>query len=138
LDVIPDFNGVTTDVQMTMQPSEAFKLDVTGNRDMGYSYLIEYPFLIDEGASATLTSRFSEHFDVVLNGRTKWLRYDETMTREHKPFDERTLVFGLGAGYFVGGVTRLGLLYEHWQRQSPQDGRSFHDNRLSSNYRFSF
>lgn len=138
LKTIPDFNGVTTDVQMTVQPSEALKLDITGTRDMGYSYLIEYPFLIDEGATATFSSRFSEHFDVVLGGRAKMLRYDQTMTRERKPAHERTLVLGLGAGYFVGGATRLGLVFEHWQRQSPTDGRSFHDNRLSSNYRFSF
>jgi hypothetical protein len=138
LKVIPDFKGVTTDVQMSAQPSESFRLDVRGNRDMGYSYLIEYPFLIDEGMGATFTSRFSEHFDVVLVGSGRWLRYDETMTGARQPFKERTLVSGLGAGYFVGGVTRLGLQFEHWQRQSPKDGRSFHDNRISSNYRFAF
>jgi hypothetical protein len=137
---VPDFKGVTTDVNLSIVPSEALKLDIAGSRDMGYSYLIEYPFIIDEGASATVTNRFSEHFDVVLSGRTRWILYDKTMTGESKPYTEKTLVGGLGAGYFVGGGngTRLGLLYERWQRQSPADGRSFHDNRFSSNYRFSF
>lgn len=140
LKLVPDFKGITTDVNLTVAPSEALKLDLQGNRDTGYSYLIEYPFVVDSGASATLTNRFSEHFDVILAGRGRWLHYDETMELVHKPYTERTVVLGLGSGYFVGGGNgaRLGLLYERWQRQSPLEGRSFHDNRISSNYRFSF
>ncbi len=137
---VPDFKGVTTDVVMSAAPSEAFKLDVTGNRDIGYSYLAEYPFLIEEGAMATITNRFAEHLDLVVSARGRWLRYDLTMTGAHQPRTETTSVFGLGSGYFVGGGTgtRLGLLYERWDRRSPVDGRSFHDNRFSTNYRFSF
>ncbi len=138
LNAIPDFKGVTTDVGMSVQPAEGFKLDIGGNRDMAYSYLVEYPFLIDQGTSMTITSRFSEHFDVLLLGRIRWLKYDQTMTGGHNKFDERTLVSGMGAGYFIGGVTRLGLQFEHWQRQSPIDGHSYSDNRVSTNYRFAF
>jgi hypothetical protein len=137
---VPDFKGVIADLNMSVAPSEALKLDVTGSRDMGYSYLLEYPFVVESGASATMTNRFSEHFDWLLSGRGRWLHYDETMELVSKPYTERTAVLGLGAGYYVGGAnsTRLGLLYERWQRQSPAEGRSFHDNRFSSNYRFSF
>jgi hypothetical protein len=137
---IPDFKGVTADVNLSIAPSEAFKLEVSVSRDMGYSYLLEYPFVVESGTSATLTNRFAERLDWVLSGRGRWLHYDETMERVRKPYTERTGVFGLGTGYYVGGAgsMRLGILYERWQRQSPVDGRSFHDNRLSSNYRFSF
>lgn len=137
---VVDFKGPTADVDLTIRPSEAFQLQVIGSRDIGYSYLEEYPFIIDTGGGATLTNRFSEHLDVVLSARGRWLDYDETITGEKKPYTERTVVLGIGSGYFVGGGTgtRLGLLYERWQRQSPADGRSFHDNRISSNYRFSF
>lgn len=136
---VPDFKGVTVDLSMNVAPSEALKLDVTANRDMSYSYLVEYPFIVEEGASATLTNRFVEHFDVVFSGRIRSLLYDETMTGGSKPLTERTYVYGMGGGYYVGGGgTRLGLVFERWQRQSPTDGRSFHDNRISSSYRFSF
>lgn len=136
---VPDFKGVTADVQLTVAPSEAFKVDLTGTRDMGYSYLIEYPYIVEEGGSLQFTNRFSEHFDAVLLGRARSLIYDVTMTGEKKPLTERTYVGGLGAGYFPGGgAMRIGFIFERWQRNSPTDGRSFRDNRLSSNYRLSF
>lgn len=137
---VPDFKGITTDIGMTAAPSEAFKLEVNGSRDVGYSYVKEYPFIVESGVYVAMTNRFSEHFDVILSGRGRLLQYDETMTHEKKPFNEKTFVAGFGAGYFIGGGngTRLGILFERWQRQSPIDGRSFHDNRISSNYRFSF
>jgi hypothetical protein len=137
---VANFKGPTADVDLAMTPSEAIKLQVQFNRDMSYSYLIEYPFITETGGGVTLTNRFSEHLDVVLSARGRWLKYDETTAGTKKPYTERTAVFGIGPGYFVGGGTgtRLGLLFERWQRQSPADGRSFHDNRISSNYRFSF
>lgn len=137
---VPDFNGITADVDLTATPSEALKVSVQGGRDMGYSYLADYPFLVEEGATVAVTNRFAEHLDLVLSAQGRWSVYDRTMTGEKKAYNERTVVLGLGGGYFVGGGngTRLGLLYERWQRQSPADGRSFHDNRISSNYRFAF
>jgi len=140
LNGVPSFKGITTDVSMGAAPSEAFKLDVVGNRDMGYSYLIEYPFHVEQGGGATLTNRFAEHFDLVLSARARFLMYDKTMTGEAKPFTEKSYVYGAGAGYFVGGGSgaRIGFIYERWQRESPMDGRSYHDNRISSNYRFAF
>lgn len=139
LDSVPDFKGVTADVQLTVAPSEAFRIELGGMRDMGSSYLIEYPYIVEEGGSLQFTNRFSEHFDAVVLGRTRALIYDVTTTAEKKPVTERTYVAGFGAGYFPGGgSTRLGFVFERWQRTSPLDGRGFHDNRLSSNYRLSF
>ncbi len=137
---VPDFGGVATDIALTAAPSEALKLELGGARDVAYSYLPEYPFIIDEGANATLTNRFAQHFDWVLSARGRSLSYDKTVTGESKPVQERTYVLGLGTGYYVGGGTgaRIGIVYERWQRTSPLEGRSFQDNRFSSSYRFAF
>ena len=56
------------------------------------------------------------------------------------PHTVRTLVLGVGMGYFVGSGhgTRLGILFERAQRVSPIDARNYVTNRISSNYRFSF
>jgi hypothetical protein len=137
---VPDFSGVTADIALTAAPSEAFKLEIGGTRDVTYSYLPEYPFILDEGASAVLTNRFAQHFDWVGSARGRFLSYDKTVTGASKPIQERTYVLGLGTGYYIGGGTgaRIGFMFERWQRTSPVDGRSFKDNRISSNYRFAF
>jgi hypothetical protein len=137
---VPGFKGVTASVDLALRPSERVQLQANGGRDLGYSYLIEYPYIIDSGVGGEMTIRLAEHFDTILSGRSRWLDYDETVTGESKPYTERTVVLGAGAGYFIGGTdgTRIGFLVEQWRRTSPVDGRSFRDTRISSNYRFSF
>lgn len=137
---VPDFNGVIANIDVSVVPNEFLRIDVTGGRDLGYSYQEKYPYFVQQEGGATLTNRFSEHLDVVVSARATWLRYEETMVGLKDPHTDRTTVFGLGAGYYVGGGTgtRLGLLFERAQRVSPIGDRNYVTNRISSNYRFSF
>ena len=137
---VPNFNGVIANIDASIVPNEFLRLDINGGRDLGYSYQEKYPYFVQQNGGVTLTNRFAEHLDVVLSATGNWLRYDETMTGSSDPHMDRTTVFGIGAGYFVGGGngTRLGLLFERAQRISPISDRSYVTNRISSNYRFSF
>jgi len=137
---VPNYRGLTANVGMGILPNEFFRFEVNATRDMQYTYQELYPFMIEEGASASMTNRFAEHFDAVYSARWRRLSYNETINGLTSPHSDRTVVLGLGAGYYVGGGsgTRLGLLFEHTQRVSPIAGRSFTNNRISSNYRFSF
>jgi len=137
---VPNFNGVIAKVDVSVIPNEFLKLDVSGGRDLGYSYQEKYPYFVQQDGGATVTNRFSEHLDVVASARATWLHYDETMVGLKDPHTDRTTVFGLGMGYFVGGGngTRLGILFERAQRVSPIGDRNYVTNRFSSNYRFSF
>lgn len=138
--LVPDFKGVTANVEVGFIPSEFLRIDLNGGRDLGYSYQEEYPYFVQETGGAVLTNRFSDHMDVVLSARGTWLHYDKTMTGQQDSRTDRTLVLGIGAGYFVGGGTgtRLGILFERAQRVSPVNNRNYVTNRFSTNYRFSF
>jgi hypothetical protein len=137
---VPDFSGVTANFNAALVPSEFFRFEFTASRDLGYSYLERYPYFIEEAGSGEMTSRFSEYFDVILKARGTWLRYNDTVDGSKDPRTDRTVVLGIGGGFFVGGGngTRLGLLFEHHRRDSPVDLRNYKTNKISSNYRFSF
>ena len=137
---VPDFTGLTANVDVSLVPNEFFRLDLNGGRDLGYSYQEQYPYFVQQTGGGTLTNRLAEHFDVVASARAIWLRYDETMAGLKDPHTDRTLVIGIGTGYYVGGGngTRLGILFERAQRVSPIANRNYLTNRFSTNYRFSF
>lgn len=137
---VPDFKGITATVDVGLVPNEFIRIDVNGGRDVGYSYQETYPYFVQQNVGGTLTNRFAQRFDVLASARSTWLRYDETMTGSRDPHTERTMVLGIGAGYFLGGGTgtRLGLLFERAQRVSPVPAHSYVTNRFSSSYRFSF
>ncbi len=137
---VPNFKGLTADVAVTVVPNGFLKFEVTGGRDLGYSYQVQYPFFVTQSGGAILTNRFADHMDVVLAARGTWLNYNETLTGLKDPHTDRTVVLGLGTGYYIGGGGgyRIGVLFERAQRVSPIAGRSYVTNRLSTNYRFSF
>lgn len=138
--IVPNFKGITANIDVSVIPSEFFKLDLNGGRDVGYSYQAEYPYYVQQGGGAVLTNRFAEHFDVVLGAKSTWLVYSDTITGGKAPRTERTMVFSVGPGFFVGGGngTRLGFTFERSQRVSPIEARNYVTNRFSTNYRFSF
>ncbi len=136
---VPDFKGPTANIDVAVVPSEFLKVQVSGGRDLGYSYLEKYPYFVQQDGGATITNRFSERMDVVASARGTWLVYGDTIDGSPSPRTDRTIVFGLGTGYFVGGSgMRLGILFERAQRISPVAGHSYVTNRFSTNYKFSF
>jgi hypothetical protein len=137
---VPDFNGFIANIDVGIVPNEYLRMELNGGRDLGYSYQEKYPYFIQQGGGATITNRFSEHMDVIASAKGTWLKYDDTITGLKDPHTDRTVVLGIGLGYFVGGSngTRLGILFERAQRTSPIADRSYVTNRFSSSYRFSF
>lgn len=137
---IPNFNGVTASANIALIPSEYFKFEFGGGRDVAYTYLEAFPFIVDSRASLTATSRVIDHMDIVASGRAHWAHYGDSLDGTAVPYTERTDVFSIGVGYYVGGGngTRIGLQFERAARTSPEANRQYRTNRLSTSYRFSF
>lgn len=137
---IPSFKGVTANVDVSMIPNELFRVDLTGMRDLGYTYQLEYPYFIQNGGGISVTNRWSESFDIMATARATWLNYDKTMAGLSAPHTDRTLVFSIGPGYYIGGSggMRLGVQYERAQRSSPISSRNYVTNRITTSYRLSF
>lgn len=137
---IPNFKGVIANVDVSVIPNELFRIDLGGSRDLGYTYQLEYPYFIQNGGTFTITNRWSEHFDIIASGKATWLNYDKTMAGLSSPHTDRTVVFSVGPGYYVGGGggMRLGIQYERAQRSSPIASRNYVTNRITTSYRLSF
>jgi len=137
---VPDFKGIIANIGVGFIPSEYLRVDVDGRRDVGYSYQAKYPYFLEEGTGLSITNRFAERMDLVLSGRATWLKYDETMEGLKDPYTDRTVVPGIGTGFFAGGGfgSGVGILFERYARGSPIPDRNYVSTRFSSNYRFSF
>ena len=137
---VPNFQGFIANIGVGVVPSEYLRIDLNGARDIGYSYQEKYPYFVEESAGATVTNRFAERMDLVLAARATWLRYNETIDGLKDPYTDRTVVLGIGTGFFLGGGTgaRIGILFERWARVSPIADRNYVSNRISSSYRLSF
>lgn len=137
---VPDFSGLIANFDLSLVPTEFFRFDLQAGRDSTYSYQEEYPYIVDQGGTFTMTNRFADRFDWVATAQGQWLRYDKTIGGGSNARTDRTTVYGVGAGFYLGGGTgkRIGFLYEHAQRISPIDTRSYVTNRISTNYRLAF
>lgn len=137
---VPDFSGLIAKFELSLVPSEFVRFDLNAGRDSSYSYQEAYPYVVDQGGTIAMTNRFADRFDLVASAQGQWLRYDKTIGGGSDARTDRTTVYGIGAGFYLGGGTgkRMGFLYEHAQRVSPVDSRNYVTNRISTNYRLAF
>ncbi len=137
---VPDYRGVVGHGAFTAIVHDRVKLDLTGDRGLEDSYEVQYPFYIQQGGGASVTSRLNEHFDVITNAKAEWLLYTQLLDGVAPKRTDRNYVFDLGFGYFVGGAngTRDGLTVERAERLSAVPLTSYRTTRLLTNLKFSF
>lgn len=140
---VPDFSGVVLSALVSTVVSDRIKLDVSGDRDLQFSYDDHYPFYVQQGGSLKLTARVNTRLDLIGSALVEWLHYSDSYLSAGLPLTSRTdlaTVLGLGFLYFVGGPggSHLGLTFERGQRDSPLPQKTYRNDRVLTNLRFSF
>lgn len=137
--LLPEFSGVTADVDVAYTAPTRTRLALGVVRDVQYSFEILSPYYVQTGWTATLTQRLIGQWDIQLSGGRDGLAYqaldplDPAATRR-----DRVDRVGGGIGYTFGDDMRLGFDVNSIQRQSERPGRAYKTLRagLSVSYGF--
>lgn len=137
---VQGFRGIVGSGSVGFIVKDFMKMDVGGRRAINLSYEELYPYYLEEGADFRSHIRFSQHFDLVFDGRVNWLKYGTTVTGETIDRKDRAMVLGGEFGYFFGGAsgTRVGVRYEYATRRSPVDIKNYSRSRFYSDFRLNF
>jgi hypothetical protein len=141
---LPDFKGLVVNTGLTFVAADRVKVEVSGDRDLYYSYEPNFPYYVQQGAGVNLTGRASTRLDLLASARGEWLRYSDAYNTGGIPLashNEIASVYGVGFLYNAGGTTtgsHFGLTLERAERISPLVGRSYRNSRVLTNIKFSF
>lgn len=122
--VIPEFSGVTADVDVSYTMPTQTRLGAAVERDVQYSYEDRTPYYIQTGWTATLTQRVTGRWDVQLSGGRDRLAYQAIVAA----IDARTDFigrFGGGVGYELGDQIRASFDVSSYHRSSLIPGREY-------------
>jgi hypothetical protein len=133
--MIPEFSGVSADVDIAYTTPTQTRLAAAIDRDIQYSYQDRTPYYVQTGWTATLTQRITGRLDVQFSGGRDRLAYQALISA----VDERTdLVrrFGGGIGYTFGEQMRISFDVNSYQRSSVLPGLEYRGVRagVSVNY----
>lgn len=120
---LPEFSGVTADVDVSYTAPTQTRLGAAIDRDIQYSYEPQTPYYVQTGWTATLTQRVVGRWDVQLSGGRDRLSYQATNPVDaRKDFVGR---FGGGVGYAVGDQIRASFDVNSFYRSSDIPGREY-------------
>jgi hypothetical protein len=122
--IIPEFSGVTADVDVSYTAPSQTRLSAAVDRDVQYSYDTRTPYYVQTGWTATLTQRITGRWDVQLSGGRDRLAYQAIV----QAVDARTDFvgrFGGGIGYAIGDQVRAGFDVQSLYRSSKVPGREY-------------
>ena len=133
--IIPEFTGVTADVDVSYTAPSQTRLGVAVDRDVQYSYENRTPYYVQTGWTASLTQRVTGRWDFQLTGGRDRLAYQAII----QAIDARTDGvgrFGGGVGYTVGDQTRISFDVNSFYRSSVLPGNEYGSVRagVSVNY----
>jgi hypothetical protein len=133
--IIPEFTGVTADVDVSYTAPTQTRLGVAIDRDVKYSYEQRTPYYVQTGWTATLTQRVTGRWDLQLTGGRDRLAYQALIPAR----DARTDFigrFGGGIGYTLGEQTRISFDVNSYHRSSVIPGLQYGTARagVSVNY----
>lgn len=120
---IPEFTGVTADVNVSYNLPTQTRLSAVIDRDVQYSYERETPFYVQTGWTALLTQRVIGKWDVQLQGGRDRLSY-EALHAENR---RRDFVgrFGGGIGYSLSDSVRAAFNVNSFYRSSVLRSREY-------------
>jgi hypothetical protein len=121
--ILPEFAGVTADVDVSYTAPTQTRLGVAVDRDIQYSYEDRTPYYVLTGWTATLTQRIVGRWDFQLSGGRDRLAYEAITSRDARTdFIGR---FGGGIGYTVGEQMRVSFDLRSHDRTSELPGRAY-------------
>lgn len=121
--VLPEFSGLTADVNVAYSAPTQTRLSGVIERDIQYSYERRTPYYVQTGWTAILTQRVVGRWDVQLQGGRDRLSYQAVnVSDQHRDFVGR---FGGGIGYAIGDQVRAGFDVQSFYRSSDVPGKEY-------------
>ena len=121
--ILPEFSGVTADVDVSYTAPTQTRLGAAVERDIRYSYERSTPYYVQTGWTATLTQRITGRWDAQLSGGRDRLSYQAI-----NPIDARRDFvgrFGGGLGYSLRDQVRASFDVNSFYRSSDIRGREY-------------
>ena len=132
--ILPEFSGVTADVDVSYTAPTQTRLGAAIDRDIQYSYEDRTPYYVQTGWTATLTQRITGRWDFQLSGGRDRLAYQSLVLLNART--DSIGRFGGGVGYTLGEETRVSFDVASHYRRSILPGYEYGSIRagISVNY----
>lgn len=109
------------------------QFEFVGQRDISYSFDVQYPYYVIGSSQVTVTPRLSQRWDVQGRFGRQRLAYKEVvgaLVPQNRVDHVRQI--GVGGGYHLNGVTRFGVYLDHERRTSVISSRSYAGFRVGT------
>jgi hypothetical protein len=133
-----DFSGIVASYGVGTTLMGRTRIDVSGERDIEYSYQLEYPYFVLSGATVTVTPRLSDSWDIQSRVGAQWLAYraqegiPEGIPAALADRTDAHRLFGAGVGYYLGRDIRVGFNVDRVQRTSAVQSRDYEGYRMGT------
>ena len=124
---LPPYSGVVTSVEASSTLWKQVRIEITGQRDVNYSWDLLYPYYVLTGTGVTLTPQLTPRWDVQGRAGVMRLAYRTAVGVEGLLQDrvDRYELVGGGIGYRLGRDMRVGFNVDRERRTSPIEWRTF-------------
>ena len=129
-----NFSGVVASYAAGTTIKGRTRLEVSGERDVNYSYELAYPYYLLSGATFTVTPRLTDSWDIQGRIGGQWLAY-RAAAAVPDALQDRTdtyRMFGGGIGYHIGRDVRVGVNVDRQHRTSPLRSRDYEGYRFGT------
>jgi len=134
--VIPEFTGVTADVDVSYTAPTQTRLGAAVQRDVRYSYDLRTPYYVETGWTATVTQRLRGRLDAQLSGGRDRLAYQMVASSTEQRPREFVGRFGGGIGYALNDFARISFDVNSFHRSSEAPGREYGAVRAGVNFSY--
>jgi hypothetical protein len=123
--VIPEFSGLTADVNVSYNAPYDIRLGGQLKRDIEYSYESGTPYYVQSSWTTTLTKRVVGRWDVQFSGGQDFLDYQFIVPETIEARTDKIGRFGGGVGYTLGDDVRMAFDVNSYYRSSVRPGRDY-------------
>lgn len=118
---IPEFSGITSDVNVSYTAPSQTRVSAQVQRDLQYSFDLITPYYVQTGWTLTATQRVVGRWDAQVTGGRDRLAYQGVIdVLDRKDFVGR---WGGGVGYSLGEQVRVGFNVQSFYRSSDVPGQ---------------
>jgi hypothetical protein len=135
---LPQFSGVTADVNVSYTAPTQTRLSTIVSRDIQYSYDVLSPYYVQTSWTIGLTQRVIGKWEARLSGGQDRLAYRSTLSSTAIPRVDRVDRLGAGVGYALSGGASAGFVVESFFRSSNQPGLRYQTIRSFGSVNYGF
>jgi hypothetical protein len=135
---LPQFSGVTADVNVSYTAPTQTRLSTIVTRDIQYSFEVVNPYYVQTGWIIGLAQRVIGKWEGRLTGGQDRLAFRSTLPLELIPRSDRIDRIGGGVGYALSAETSVGFMVESYFRTSNVPGFRFQTIRSFGSVNYGF